>query len=448
MFLETLDPWIRVILLAVAGLMTGALINYSIYRFCHYSQRRISPWMARDDKASPRKLLDYLPLIGWFFISRDEETHGKGFWIRPLLIEAGWMIGLPLFYQWQMSGGMSGPGAWPATSQMAWFFAFSIMIALMSVATFIDFDERMIPDEVTVTGTLIALVFAALLPCVRLPNILSPLAILMWGEAGQEPVLESLHFNSPHQLPEFHLGWQGLAIALGIFTYWVIAILPRRSTFRHGIGGYFKYLFAGLIRPRRKTKCEFRIEKRKIYPATAVMGWVWIVGMVLISLAWKMLPAVGWESLMGSLLGLGFAGTMIWLVRIVAGYALGREAMGFGDVLLMFMLGAFLGWQASLMLFGLASLLGVVFVLGYSLVTGNQEFAYGPYLCGGALVTVLFWPAIWGYAQTNFFFMGAYLLIVLFVALVAMAIMLMAISWVKGPYVDEEEDDVEEDKKK
>ena len=97
------------------------------------------------------------------------------------------------------------------------------------------------------------------------------------------------------------------------------------------------------------------------------------------------------------------------------------------------------------MLFGLASLLGVFFVLGYTVVTGNSEFAYGPYLCGGALVTLIFWQSIWAYAQTNFFFMGAYILIVLLVALGLMALMLFAISWVRGPYVEEDEE--EEEKK-
>ena len=100
------------------------------------------------------------------------------------------------------------------------------------------------------------------------------------------------------------------------------------------------------------------------------------------------------------------------------------------------------------MLFGLASLLGVVFVLGFSLVSGNSEFAYGPYLCGGAFVTLIFWPAIWEYAQTNLFFMGAYILIVLLVALGLMALMLFAISWVRGPYVEEDEEEEEEKKDK
>ena len=39
---------------------------------------------------------------------------------------------------------------------------------LLCIATFVDFDERMIPDEVTVFGTLLALVLAAFIPESRL----------------------------------------------------------------------------------------------------------------------------------------------------------------------------------------------------------------------------------------------------------------------------------------
>ncbi len=75
------------------------------------------------------------------------------------------------------------------------------------------------------------------------------------------------------------------------------------------------------------------------------------------------------------------AGTLVWVVRIVASVALQQEAMGFGDVTLMGMIGAFLGWQPAVMAFFLAPFAGVVIALAQWLTTGRKEIAYGPFLC-------------------------------------------------------------------
>ena len=42
-------------------------------------------------------------------------------------------------------------------------------------------------------------------------------------------------------------------------------------------------------------------------------------------------------------------------MRLIGTFALRREAMGFGDVTLMMMIGTFLGWQACLILFFLVA---------------------------------------------------------------------------------------------
>ena len=49
-----------------------------------------------------------------------------------------------------------------------------------------------------------------------------------------------------------------------------------------------------------------------------------------------------------ALVGMAAGGGMIWIVRVIGAAALRREAMGFGDVTLMSMIGAFVGWQGAL----------------------------------------------------------------------------------------------------
>jgi len=63
---------------------------------------------------------------------------------------------------------------------------------------------------------------------------------------------------------------------------------------------------------------------------------------------------------------------MIWSVRIIGGWSLGREAMGFGDVTLLAMIGTFLGWQACLLVFFLAPFAGIVIGVGGVSASGGQ----------------------------------------------------------------------------
>jgi leader peptidase (prepilin peptidase)/N-methyltransferase len=72
-----------------------------------------------------------------------------------------------------------------------------------------------------------------------------------------------------------------------------------------------------------------------------------------------------------------------------------REAMGFGDVLLLAMIGSFLGWKAVLFTVLAASAIGSVFAIVTRLI-GKTEWTaripFGPYLAGGAMIW-LFWGA-------------------------------------------------------
>lgn len=103
-----------------------------------------------------------------------------------------------------------------------------------------------------------------------------------------------------------------------------------------------------------------------------------------------------------SLAGLVVGGGIVWGVRIVGFWTLRREAMGFGDVILMALVGSFLGWQATLVAFFLAPFFAMlVTIIRWlaSLVRKGEGHAgyipYGPYLSLGALVVLLSWKWMW-----------------------------------------------------
>jgi hypothetical protein len=76
--------------------------------------------------------------------------------------------------------------------------------------------------------------------------------------------------------------------------------------------------------------------------------------------------------------------------------------MGFGDVTLLAMIGAFLGWQAALFTFVLAPFSGAVVGLAKRWLGGDGVIPYGPFLCLGAVFTLLGWLRIWDMMKDPF----------------------------------------------
>src|SRR5206468_226538 len=95
------------------------------------------------------------------------------FWIRPVLIEIACTIVFPALYWWELTGHLT-PNLVGVAPQTAFavrhqFISHAILFALMIVATFIDFDEKTIPDEITIPGTLCGLLLSAIWPDSGLP---------------------------------------------------------------------------------------------------------------------------------------------------------------------------------------------------------------------------------------------------------------------------------------
>ena len=441
---------IQISLLAVLGAAVGSFINWAIYQWAICQHRPISPFMKprpellrepedieKLSQLGPRSGLDFLPIVGWFRLRRDASILGKGCWIRPLLIEITWAIGLPLFFMWQHGGGLIGvnpvtglAGGVAALAPYAttWFWTQAILIALMFIATFIDFDERMIPDQVTVPGTIIALFAAVAFPLSSLPYLVS--------SAADMPSFKTIDFAFPP--PAIPGPWTttaiGLATCLAIFVVWVLALLPKiipLREFKLGIAGNLKIMLASIVRPQRKTKCDLRKTNRSMPIMTRLYLGILFIGLVLIPVAWFGGLGVPQKiSLVSSFIGLAVAGGLIWGIRIVGGLALGQEAMGFGDVTLMCMIGAFLGWQASMAGFVYSIMFAVVFAIILFLITKRGYLAFGPYLCMGSLLALVRWPSVLKEFE-DVFFLGPWLLVAFGGSLLLMAILLPLVRWVK-----------------
>ena len=439
--LAPLSNIVIIIVLAIIGAVFGQFINWAIYSWAMFGRRPISPWMKLDSDELKRfgaaDKIRRVPIFGWWAargINFGEEVEGK-FWVRPLLIDLTWIVGLPLVFLWYSGGGLlgTGPAIVAAVTAIAnwdfyaetWFWSHSILLALLFIATFIDFDEKMIPDQITVPGVLIGLTIAAAFPWSRLPEL---------GANAAGPVVSSITFASPHDIPGAHwcYGVWGLVTVVSIFVVWVLALLPRISPFHLGLGAGIKYTIGSIVRPRRKNQCAMRIQPRHPFGITKVLAAIFLVVIPLLIVAWSLLPKENWASLFGAMVGLAVSGGLIWAIRIVGGLMMGQQAMGFGDVTLMAMVGTFIGWQASLAAFVYGIMIAMLAVIVMVIFIRNSYIAFGPYLSMGTVVAIYNWPNVWAAARLQVFFFGANLLLVLLASLIGMVILLPIVRWLKG----------------
>ena len=109
-----------------------------------------------------------------------------------------------------------------------------------------------------------------------------------------------------------------------------------------------------------------------------------IPGIPLGFLASFFLPRITWQD---SLLGILFGGGIIYLVIVAYYLFTRREGMGGGDLKLLAMIGAFLGWQGAIFSLVAGALAGSILGIALMLAKGwgrRAQIPFGPFLSLGA----------------------------------------------------------------
>ncbi len=404
----------RLMLLFGLGACLGAAVNLAVDRL-RFTSPRWNPWNSTvdamwrwlgrsvapaDDKPagdaghrsrkaktkiallSPRTAADRIPIVGWMRLRREAPLRGN-FWMRPFLVEVVFGLAVAWFYWWQVEQlalvPFLGDHVLPAQVDLGalhlQYLGHLALLVMMLAATLIDLDEWFIPDAITIPGTLIALGLACL-PASQLtvPTLEPPNALVD---------VTYLQVASPQAFPTALAGEKlnSLWLALGCYWLWIVALLPRVWRWRRGL------------------KIAWWIFWRRIARADS-SSWLLVLGMVGsagIAAIWYAGGDDHWASLLSSLIGLAVGLVTIWTIRLVGAMVLRREAMGFGDVTLMGMIGAFLGWQPCLMVFFIGPFFGLVPGLAQLFFRRDRQVAipYGPFLCAGAATTMVYWAALW-----------------------------------------------------
>ena len=337
-------------------------------------------WMA-----SPMMLLVVVPLAagaGWLltrgvaaiveFLPADPRRHRAVWGMTILAAVALWW--------WEVVLGSQLPVGIATTDSATLglrYLAHAILFLFLAAAAWVDLRHRVIPDAITVPGVLAGLGWNAVFPDTLLPiarllarSFATPTVGLdVLGPAGGlgEPGLPAWLGSAP--------AVGGLAAAGLMFAvWWWAGTAPDDAP------------------PEANTQAR-RLPGPRLLIALAGAGGivaVWLVGVS------------HWAGLVTGLVGLTVAGGLIWATRLGASWALGREAMGFGDVTLMAMAGAWLGWQACLLACLLAVFLGLAHGLSQLLRHAESELPFGPSLCLGLVIVVVAWQRLWDAASPQF----------------------------------------------
>jgi leader peptidase (prepilin peptidase)/N-methyltransferase len=94
-----------------------------------------------------------------------------------------------------------------------------------------------------------------------------------------------------------------------------------------------------------------------------------------------------------SLLGIVVGGGILWLLAWASPYLFGKEGMGGGDIKLLAMVGAFLGWRQALLTIMVGAVLGSVVglvLIGCKFIRREQYIPFGPFIALGAVISMLF----------------------------------------------------------
>jgi prepilin signal peptidase PulO-like enzyme (type II secretory pathway) len=216
------------------------------------------------------------------------------------------------------------------------------MAACFIVSTFVDFEHRIIPDEISVGGMLIGLALSAVFVDLHAVNMqeLAIGRITMQIVVGLCLAVHLIEFLW-HRKPPDREDW----ILIGVIVGMLIS--------------------EGIV--------SFVIGHSAESSSQIVMHL---------------------KNIDASLIGLLLGGGVIYAMGLLGDFIFRKESMGGGDVKLMALIGAFLGWKLALVTFFVAPFFGAVYGVVEKIRTKDSAIAYGPFIVMGALVSLFYGDVI------------------------------------------------------
>jgi len=335
----------------VLGAVVGSFLNVCIYRMpldLSVNEPRRSFCPACKEQL---KWHQNIPLLSWLFLRGRCANCGSRIAFRYFAVElvtALLFLAVWLQFPWQIA------------------LAYWVFVSLLIVGTFIDFEHFIIPDEVTIGGTIAGLLASFLVPA------------LMATEGRWAALLTS-----------------ALSAALGYAILWIVLEAGKKVFGKKRIQLDAPTPFTWT---RKGEDADFVVGEEKdlwsdhfsresdllILHCDEVVIDGRNFGKTDLRFHYNRVRIDGEEISLDSLEQIS---------GIVRELQIPREAMGRGDLKFLAAIGAFLGWRAVLFSVFAGSLLGSLVGL-VTLLVGRRVWSaklpFGPYLAGGGLLWMFF----------------------------------------------------------
>jgi leader peptidase (prepilin peptidase)/N-methyltransferase len=327
------------------GCIVGSFLNVCIYRMPLDLSVVSPPSHCPHCKYSIPFYLN-IPLVTWLALRGKCKNCGAP--ISPRYFAVELLTGLAFLACWLTFGHQSAGLA----------LVYSLVLAGFIVATFIDFEHFIIPDEITIGGAVAGFILSIALPELH--------GTARWSEGAV---------------------WSLVGIAAGGGIVYAVLRMGKILFGRQKVqlGGETKIVFTetALVLPDQEIPYEeifYRQSDAVILQARTLelvdRGYC----DVKLSLSPNRLK-IGDEELVPE--------TVPHLEVVCSELVLPREAMGLGDVKFMAAIGAFLGWQGALFSLMASSLIGSA--VGLVLIVARKRewssrMPYGPYIALAAVI--------------------------------------------------------------
>ena len=342
----------------VLGAAVGSFLNVCIYRMPLDLSVNKPRWSFCPACQQQLRWHQNIPLLSWLFLRGRCANCGSRIAFRYFAVEL--LTALLFLAIWRQF-------PWPIA------VAYWVFISLLIVGTFIDFEHFIIPDEVTIGGTIAGLVASFLVPG------------LMAAEGRSSALLTS-----------------AFSALLGYAILWVVLEAGKKAFGKKKIQLDAPTAFTWT---RKGEDADFVVGEEQglwsdyfsrendllvLHCDEAVVD-MRNLGKTNLRFHYDRVQIDGEEISLD---------TLERISGIVRELQIPREAMGRGDLKFLAAIGAFLGWRAVLFSVFAGSLLGSLVGLATLLVgqrVWSPKLPFGPYLALGALLWIFFGESLLGW---------------------------------------------------